>query len=83
MRFADLIEGFFGTPQRRLRSRHVSGYYISCDLHDAVQRSLFYRGTYEPVTSNVVRDTLRRGDTFVDVGAKRWALHIPRREKSG
>jgi len=69
MRFADLIEGFFGTPQRRLRSRHVSGYYISCDLHDAVQRSLFYRGTYEPVTSNVVRDTLRRGDTFVDVGA--------------
>jgi FkbM family methyltransferase len=69
IRFAGLTESFFGIPQRRLRSRHVSGYYISCDLRDAVQRSLFYRGTYEPVTSNLVKDALIRGDTFLDVGA--------------
>jgi len=69
IRFADLIEGFFGTPQRRLRSRHASGYYITCDLHDDVQRSLFYRGTYEPVTSSLVKDALNQGDTFLDVGA--------------
>jgi FkbM family methyltransferase len=69
IRFADLIESFFGTPQRRLRSRHASGYYITCDLHDAVQRSLFYRGTYEPVTSSLVKDALIQGDTFLDVGA--------------
>jgi hypothetical protein len=50
MRVADFVEGLFGTPKQRLRSRHVSGYQITCDLRDAVQRSLFYRGTYDPVT---------------------------------
>jgi len=30
---------------------------------------LFYRGTYEPLTSGLVRDALARGDTFLDVGA--------------
>ncbi len=69
LRIADLIESFVGTPQQRLRSRHASGYYIRCDLRDVVQRSLFYRGTYEPVTSRLVKDALRRGDTFLDVGA--------------
>jgi FkbM family methyltransferase len=69
IRFADVIESFFGRPQRPLRSRHASGYNITCDLNDAVQRSLFYRGTYEPVTSTLVRETLVDGDTFLDVGA--------------
>jgi FkbM family methyltransferase len=69
MRIADLVESLLGRPTRPLRSRHVSGYHITCDLRDAVQRSLFYRGTYEPVTSALVMAALVRGDTFVDVGA--------------
>ncbi len=69
MRVADLVESLLGTPTQRLRSRHISGYYITCDLRDGVQRSLFYRGTYEPVTSGLVTAALGGGDTFLDVGA--------------
>jgi FkbM family methyltransferase len=69
MRLVDLVESVFGTPTQRLRSRHVSGYHITCDLTDAVQRSLFYRGTYEPAASELVKRALGRGDTFLDAGA--------------
>jgi FkbM family methyltransferase len=69
MRVADLTESLFGKPNRRLRARHMSGYVVTCDLRDAVQRSLFYRGTYEPVTSTLIKATLVPGDTFLDVGA--------------
>jgi FkbM family methyltransferase len=40
-----------------------------CDLSDAVQRSLFYLGTYEPRTSSLIKTSLGRSDTFLDVGA--------------
>jgi FkbM family methyltransferase len=42
---------------------------ITCDLRDAVQRSLFYLGTYEPRTSSLIQESLNRGDAFLDVGA--------------
>jgi FkbM family methyltransferase len=69
LRMASLVEAFAGRPTRPLRARHISGYVITCDLHDAVQRSLFYLGTYEPRTSRLIQTNLDRGDTFIDVGA--------------
>jgi FkbM family methyltransferase len=69
LRIANLVEAFAGRPTRPLRARHISGYVITCDLRDAVQRALFYLGTYEPRTSSLIKTSLERGDTFVDVGA--------------
>jgi FkbM family methyltransferase len=47
----------------------VSGYHITCDLRDGVQRALFYCGTYEPQTTALISAVLRPGDTFLDIGA--------------
>lgn len=63
------MESLFGQPSTPLRARHISGYVITCDVRDPVQRSLFYRGTYEPRTSKLVARSLRPGETFLDVGA--------------
>jgi FkbM family methyltransferase len=69
LRLAAVTERWFGHPPTPLRGRHVSGYSITCDVRDPVQRSLFYRGTYEPRTSALITATLSPGDTFLDVGA--------------
>jgi FkbM family methyltransferase len=52
-----------------MEAKHVSGYRVSCDLRDSVQRALFYCGTYEPRTTELISEMLRPGDTFLDVGA--------------
>ena len=44
----DLVERYIPPPRRLLRARHVSGYLTTCDLNDAVQKSMFYRGIFEP-----------------------------------
>ncbi len=69
MRIADIIENLIGRPHHRLRATHISGYRIRCSLDDAVQRSVFYRGTFEPRLSCLVLDELVPGDIFLDVGA--------------
>jgi FkbM family methyltransferase len=69
LRLADLVEALAGRPTRPLQARHVSGYLITCDLQDSVQRSLFYSGTFEPNTSTLIKSHLAPGDTFLDVGA--------------
>ncbi len=69
LRFATKVERWFGRPETPLRAKHVSGYVITCDLRDPVQRTLFYRGTYEPRTSTLVAHALAPGDVFLDVGA--------------
>jgi FkbM family methyltransferase len=69
MRVATLFERWFGRPRTPLRAKHLSGYRISCDLSDTVQRSLFYRGTYEPLATRLITQALDEGDTFLDVGA--------------
>ena len=68
IRIADISESIFGTPPL-LYSRHVSGYSITCDVTDSVQRSLFYTGTYEPAATRLIRQHLHKHDVFVDVGA--------------
>ena len=69
MRLADLVEARLGPSSESLDARHISGYRVRCDLSDSVQRSLFYTGTYEPKTTGLIREALRPGDTFLDVGA--------------
>lgn len=69
IRVTHFVERWVGTPSRPLDARHITGYRITCDLRDSVQRALFYCGTYEPQTTALISDALRSGDTFLDVGA--------------
>src|ERR1035437_5297973 len=45
-----------------------NGYWMGLDVVDVIQR-LMYLGEYEPVQSQWVRDILKPGGTFLDVGA--------------
>jgi len=49
--------------------RSYFGATFDCDLHDLIQRMIFYFGVWEPDISRVIEDTLRPGDVFVDAGA--------------
>ena len=45
------------------------GVTLELDLRDNLQRILYYTGTYEPSVMRFIAQELRRGDTFVDIGA--------------
>jgi FkbM family methyltransferase len=55
-------------PRTGQRSASIFGSRFSLDLSDFIQRHM-YAGSYERLESQVVRRLLRRGMTFVDVGA--------------
>jgi FkbM family methyltransferase len=63
------MESRLGTVDRPLDAHHITGYVLACDLHDNVQRSLYYTGTFEPRTTALIEAALLPGDIFVDVGA--------------
>jgi FkbM family methyltransferase len=65
----DQVQKYIPPPRRRLRTDHVSGYITTCDLNDSVQKSMFYRGIWEPYASRRVLEALPLGGTFLDVGA--------------
>ena len=69
LRLADLSERAFGRPRRCVTGIHQSGARVLCDLTDAVQRSIFYTGTYEPTLTALIEAELRPGDVFLDIGA--------------
>ncbi|MGZ4316983.1 MAG: FkbM family methyltransferase [Gaiellaceae bacterium] len=69
IRLTHLVERYCGTPSQPMRARHISGFSVTCDLRDGVQRALFYCGTYEPKTTALISSALRSGDTFLDIGA--------------
>jgi len=58
-----------GRPRRHLEAVHETGARLRCDLADAVQRSIFYTGSYEPTLTSLIRAELRPGDVFLDIGA--------------
>jgi len=64
----DLLEKYIPAPRSPMRARHISGYMTTCDLNDAVQKSMFYRGIFEAIPSGIVLDALPIGGTFLDVG---------------
>jgi FkbM family methyltransferase len=55
-------------PRQGRRSATVFSFRMNLDLADSIQRNI-YLGTFEPTETACVRDWLRPGMTFVDVGA--------------
>ena len=45
-----------------------AGLRMRCDLRDQVQRQIYY-GLYESLETRLVKQRLRKGDTFLDIGA--------------
>src|SRR5918997_736906 len=56
------------SPKVGERTVRIYGRRIRLDLSDYIQRSI-YLHTFEPQESSLVRNYLKRGMTFVDVGA--------------
>lgn len=52
----------------RVRVRRM-GVDLELDLRDNLQALVFFTGIYEPTLSRFLRDELRAGDVFADVGA--------------
>jgi FkbM family methyltransferase len=50
-------------------ARLHTGQRLRVDLSSSIGRSILLRGTYEPLVEAALRDVLRPGDVFVDVGA--------------
>jgi FkbM family methyltransferase len=65
----ELVERCIPPPRSLLRARHISGYSATCDLSDGVQKTMFYRGIFEPIPSRLILEALPIGGTFLDVGA--------------
>ena len=65
----DQVQKYIPPPHGLLGTDHVSGYMMTCDLNDAVQKSMFYRGIWEPYASRMILDVLPVGGTFLDIGA--------------
>lgn len=55
-------------PKQGEQTVKIFDYSIDLDLADYIQRSI-YLNTFEPLESSWVREYLKRGMTFVDVGA--------------
>ncbi len=56
------------SPKVGEQTVEIYGYRIKLDLRDYIQRSI-YLHTFEPHESSLVQNYLKRGMTFVDVGA--------------
>jgi FkbM family methyltransferase len=57
-------------PTFRMRMHSsMGGQWFLCDLRDSIAREVCFTGLYEPQETAVVRDVLKPGMTFVDVGA--------------
>ncbi len=55
-------------PRTGVRDGVIGHYRMQFDLSDAIQRSM-YISTYDLVETRLMKRILRRGDTFIDVGA--------------
>ncbi|MCK4750015.1 MAG: FkbM family methyltransferase [Bacteroidales bacterium] len=58
-------------PRGVVTMRTLYGFWLLIDpvKDEGVERSIYYTGTYEKGTLAVMKRLLRKGDTFVDVGA--------------
>lgn len=52
---------------RRIRTKH--GFRMNLNLQDWIPQDIFIMGEFEPATSAVAKQLLRKGDIVVDVGA--------------
>ncbi|TSA27544.1 MAG: FkbM family methyltransferase [Bacteroidetes bacterium] len=58
-------------PREEVIARMYHGFRlrISPATHKGIERSLYYTGTYEKGTLQLLREILREGDLFIDIGA--------------
>ena len=52
-----------------LECRLFNGAKVTCDLHDHIQRLIYFYGSYEPIETYIVRALLHPGMVVVDAGA--------------
>jgi FkbM family methyltransferase len=64
-----IVEPYFAWHPRTFRARTIFGFSVDGDSRDLIQQWLYYFGVWEPWLTTFVQRRLRRGDTFVDVGA--------------
>lgn len=69
MRLVRLVNKVLPPSERLYRTTYSHGITITCDLRDAVQSSIFYRGRHEEQITRLLLDELRPGDSFLDLGA--------------
>lgn len=76
MRGSGILTEFIGTlllprPREEVIARTHYGFLlrISPATHRGIERSIYYTGTYEKGTLSILKQILREGDLFVDVGA--------------
>lgn len=71
-----LIEALFKNSNQRFAAKmaqELGGYRFDCSCRDRVAREVFFAGCHAIQEIAYVRDTLRTGMTFIDVGAN-WGL---------
>jgi FkbM family methyltransferase len=66
---------FHGSNERFVgkMAEELGGYKFDCSLRDWIAREVFFAGCYEAQESSFVRNSLRSGMNFVDVGAN-WGF---------
>ncbi len=69
LRLVGLVNRVFPPTPTLIDATYADGIRMSCDLRDAVQSSVYYRGVYEPKVTAMLLEELRPGDTFLDLGA--------------
>lgn len=64
-----LFDAYVGWRQHREVVRTLWGDHMELALPDLISSRIYLTGQWEPVVTRQLRSRLRRGDTFVDVGA--------------
>jgi FkbM family methyltransferase len=71
-----IIEGIWGRSNQRFLATmapELGGYAFDCCIHDVVARSIFFAGAFAQHEAAFMREFLKPGMCFVDVGAY-WGL---------
>jgi FkbM family methyltransferase len=55
-------------PRKGKRRKRIGNCFLTLDISEHIQRRI-YMGAYEPIETSWLRETLKEGMTFVDVGA--------------
>jgi len=64
-----LVEPYLAWHPHQFTARSVFGFRMEGNTRDLIQQWLYYFGVWEPRLTEVIRSRLRRGDTFIDIGA--------------
>jgi FkbM family methyltransferase len=65
----DLFTRYLGWRRYGIRTRTTFGDLMELEFPDLVSRIIYLTGQWEPMITQYVRETLRQGDVFIDVGA--------------